>query len=132
MSKQLSFFEPQLTDVLADMVTALGGAKKVGCKLRPDMEPDAAQRWLNSCLDPKRREKFDPDDLLRLLKAGRHINCHVLKHFLDDAAGYHRSDPKSVAEEKDDCLREIRANQERLEQQFRRLGQLDERERGEW
>lgn len=130
--KQLNLLEFDLFDALTGLVDCLGGAKIVGCKLRPDKSADEAQKWINNCLDRKRREKFDPDDLIRLLKAGRNINCHGLKHFIDDLSGYQRSVPKSLEEEKEDLMRSIKVNQEALAKQFHALGRIEEREKGSW
>lgn len=129
---QLNLLESDIYDAMGALVQALGGPKVVGCKLRPDKSADDAQKWVNNCLDRSRREKFAPEDLMVMLRAARHANNHDAKHFIDDFAGYHRTQPKSIQEEKECLMRAIKANQESLQNQFKELGKLDERERSGW
>jgi hypothetical protein len=61
-------FYEDVNDVLRATVQALGGAKRVGAALRGnDIGVDAAGRWVLDCLNPDRRERFTPEQVLWLL-----------------------------------------------------------------
>ena len=130
--QQLSFSDPDFLDALDSLIERLGGRKVVGSKLRPNKDPDDSAKWVSNCLDKGKRDKFDISDVLRLLRAGQSIGFHEAKHYLDKITGYHDSQPKSVADEKEDLMRVIVNNQELLKQAYMQLGALADRERGGW
>lgn len=88
MPTQDSLFVTDIYDALADIVRASGGPKKVGCELRPDKPGDEASRWVKDCLNRDRREKFDPDQIMWLLRKGREVECHAAINFICADAGY--------------------------------------------
>lgn len=92
-----ALFHESITDALREAVQALGGLKKVGAEMRPEKTPDEAGRWVADCLNPDRREHFDADHVLYLLRAGRAAGCHAAANFLMREAGY--SDPIPVEPE---------------------------------
>jgi hypothetical protein len=97
---QPKLFSEDIYDALGDVVRALGGTKAVGKLLRGDAMPaDEAGRWVKDCLNPNRRERFDPDQVLFLLKKGKGIGCHSAMHFLCDEAGYARPAPLDPKDE---------------------------------
>lgn len=130
--QQLSFSDPDFLDALDSLIERIGGRKTVGAKLRPNKDPEDAAKWVSNCLDRGKRDKFDIGDILRLLRAGHSIGFHEAKHYLDKITGYHSSQPKSVADEKEDLMRVIVDNQEHLKRAYMQLGALTERERGQW
>jgi hypothetical protein len=90
---QSALFHESLNDALREVVVALGGTKKVGAMMRPEKTVDEAGRWVNDCLNPDRREKFDPDQVLFLMREGRKVNCHAAMHFMCGDAGYMAAQP---------------------------------------
>lgn len=90
---QQALFHESLNDALRDVVQVLGGTKKVGAQMRPEKSPDEAARWLNDCLNPERREKFDPDQVLWLLREGSKVGCHSGIHFICSESGYAPAQP---------------------------------------
>lgn len=92
-----SLFAMDIYDALGDIIRALGGPKKVGTELRPDKPCEDAARWIKDCLNRDRREKFDPDHILWLLKKGREIGCHSAINYICDECSYER--PKALEPE---------------------------------
>jgi hypothetical protein len=83
-----SLFVEDIYTALGDLIRAAGGYKVVGAKLRPELMADVAGRWLSDCLNPDKRDKLDPAQIMWLLKEGRRVNCHTAIHFLVTDAGY--------------------------------------------
>jgi hypothetical protein len=69
-------------------VTALGGYKKVGPILRPELPIDQAAGWLRDCLNPARREKLAPEQFMLILRKAREAGYHAGMHFVAFDTGY--------------------------------------------
>jgi hypothetical protein len=122
---QNALFSEDIHDALADVVRALGGSKAVGGALRPDLPAMQAARWVLDCLNRDRREKFDPDQILWLLREGRKAGCHSAMNFLCDEAGYVRPSPMEPQDEAAQLMRQyVEAVQtlKRLSDKGERLG----------
>src|SRR5690554_1231955 len=89
---------------------ACGGKKAFACMLRPDLadDPNAAHRWLLDALNPDRRTEIHAAHLIRACRVAREHGCHILKHWLDDATGYSRSDPVPAQTENQKRARRMR------------------------
>lgn len=87
---QLEFAEcyESVNDALQGAVTALGGYKKVGPALRPELPVDQAAQWLRDCLNAGRREKLSPEQVLLLLREAARAGFHPLMNFIAFDAGY--------------------------------------------
>jgi hypothetical protein len=96
---QNALFSEDFNDALRDAIRALGGAKEVGLKLRPEMAADAAGGWLKDCLNPTRRERLNPEQVLWILRESRKAGCHSAMNFLCDEAGYARPTPLEPQDE---------------------------------
>lgn len=92
-----ALFHESMNDALREVVQALGGNKAVGMKMRPEKGADIAGRWVSDCLNASRDERFDPDQVLWLLRAGREIGCHAGANYLMREAGY--ADPTPIEPE---------------------------------
>lgn len=122
----LPLYEDTL-DMLSDLVRQLGGPKKVGPMLRGSSLPgDQASQWVRDCLNRERREKFDPEQVLQLLRAARDIGFHAGKHWFDAELGYEqgraltpKDEAAGIQQRIDGNLAELRGLVSRLE----RLGQ---------
>lgn len=78
------------------------GPKGFAERLQPNKKPADAQRWLSDCCNPDREDrKFSDEEREQILRIGREIGCHVVKHYLDDATGYKRSEPIDPVDEKE-------------------------------
>lgn len=98
MEQQRLIFDDVL-DALGEVVRALGGAKAVGVAMRPELPMDQAAQWVRDCLNANRRERFDPSQVLWLLRKGRDTGCHAAMHFMADEAGYARPAPLDPKDE---------------------------------
>lgn len=90
------FFE-DFTEALREAVRALGGNKKVGPQLWPELPLEQASNRLRDCLNPERREKLSPDQVLLLLRLARTAGFHGAMAFIAYEAGYER--PRTVEPE---------------------------------
>lgn len=96
---QPALFSEDFTDALRDVVRALGGMKEVGSRLRPEIAADDAGGWLKDCLNPKRRERLNPDQVMWLIREGKKVGCHSIIHYISDDAGYTRPSPLEPKDE---------------------------------
>ena len=92
-----ALFHETLLDALREVVHVLGGTKAVGAKMRPEKGADTAGKWVSDCLNADRAERFDPEQVLYLLRAGRAAGCHAAANYLMREAGY--ADPTPVEPE---------------------------------
>lgn len=97
-------------DALKSVVKSCGGAKAVGHKLRPDMDPDAAGRWLLSCLESERAEKLSLGQLALILRMGHDAGCHDGMDFLTRDCGYAEAQPITPEDEQSELMREYIAS----------------------
>lgn len=111
-------------DALVAVVHALGGFKKVGVMLRPELEekPVAAAQWLRDCLNPEKPERLNPDQVFLLLRLARAEAYHAAKHWMDAELGYEQGRPLSKQDEAArltqhcaDLARDLRTSIDRLE-----------------
>lgn len=103
MQQQLEIGEcfDSINDALTSVVNSLGGFKKVGPTLRPELPIDQAAGWLRDCLNPARREKLAPEQVLLILRLARQAGVHAAMSFLAFDTGYKAIpvDPQTQAEE---------------------------------
>lgn len=90
-----------INDALTSTVNALGGFKKVGPALRPELPIDQAAGWLRDCLNPARREKLAPEQVLLILRMARAAGVHSAMSFLAFDTGYKATpvDPQTQEQE---------------------------------
>lgn len=106
MSEQSKLFITDIYDALGDLVRAAGGPKAVGQALKPEKPADDAAGWVKDCLNRNRREKFDAEHILWLLKKGREYGCHEPIGFICAQAGYTEPTPIEPETELAKLLRE--------------------------
>lgn len=94
---QESLFYESLSDALADVVKACGGAKVIGARLWPEKSVQAAHSQLLDCLNDARPAKLSPEQVLFLMREGRKINCHAAMNYLARETGY--ADPQPIEPE---------------------------------
>jgi hypothetical protein len=85
---QPALFHERIEDALSEVINACGGRKKFACQMWPNKPARDAHNLIDACLNPERREKFGPDDLLYILKRGRDVGCHSGMRFLNAECGY--------------------------------------------
>lgn len=96
----LALFQ-DMNDALTAAIHAIGGFKEVGLMLRPELggRPQTAAQWLRDCLNPEKREKLSPEQLLHLLRKACERNYHAAKHWIDGEAGYADGAPLNPRDE---------------------------------
>jgi hypothetical protein len=103
-----------MNDMLLEVVNSIGGAKKIGAMLWPELPPDAAQRKLLDCLNPERPAKLDPEQVLLLLKLARKQGEMVGIEFLCEQLHYTVPQPIEPKDEKADLQRQFIAAKSEL------------------
>lgn len=91
---QLALMHDSFNDALREAIHAIGGPKKLGALLWPEQPVDHASNKVRDCLNPDRRERFSPDQVLMILRLARQAGCHSAAAFLMREAGY--ADPVPV------------------------------------
>jgi len=100
---EFPYFE-DMHDALRTLVTKLGGTKKVAPKIWPEKGLLEAQSLLSDCLNPLRREKLSPQQLLLLLRWGRDEGHHEAISYICYEAGYDAPKSRSAKEEAESLL----------------------------
>ena len=85
---QTELFHESALDALKSAISALGGAKKVACQIRPAQEPDRAQRWLANALDDSRPEKLEVEDVIWILREAKRIGFHQAMQYIAQECEY--------------------------------------------
>ncbi len=94
---QLGLMHETITEALQEVVKACGGVKKIGAMMWPELPIEQAGNKLRDCLNPDRREKLSPEQVVFLLRIGRESGTHAAMNFLARDAGY--SDPMPIEPE---------------------------------
>jgi hypothetical protein len=100
MTDTMPLFFEGVDEALRQVVAVLGGAKKVGAAMRPELPADQAGNWLLACLNRDRRERLNPDQVLYLLRAAREAGYHQSMAWIAAEAGY-KVEPLSPAQQRD-------------------------------
>lgn len=103
---QDKLFITDIYDALGDLVRASGGPKAVGEALYPKKDPDDAGGYVKDCLNRKRRETFDAEEIMWLLRRGREVGCHASIRWICTNAGYTAPEPMETETELTRLLRE--------------------------
>ncbi|MBT3042221.1 MAG: hypothetical protein KME67_05105 [Candidatus Thiodiazotropha sp. (ex Codakia orbicularis)] len=91
--EQLELIHEDIYEALRTCIGALGGPKKVGVVLKPEMSVDKARNWLNDCLNPSKRDKLDIEQVLWILRESRKIGCHAAMYFIANHCNYRQPEP---------------------------------------
>lgn len=100
MTEQIPMFVEDYNDAIRAAVQALGGFKRVGAELKPDLAADAAGRWLADCLNPEKRDILPPSALAWIRRKARAESCHILASFELQDAGYAPPQPIEPEDER--------------------------------
>lgn len=110
---QPQLFHEDIWQALTDCVRALGGAKVLGHRMRPQLDPQDAGRWLLDCLNPARKDKLDLEQIIFILTEARDVGCHAGLAYLCQVTGYAPPLPVEPEDEQASLMREfIEANRE--------------------
>ena len=124
MTDQIPLFVEDYYEAIRATVQGLGGFKRVGADMKPDLAVDAAGRWLADCCNPEKREKLSPTELAYLRRRARQAGVHVLAAFEMRDAGYGDPLPLEPEDERAALQREFVQQTKALERMLARLQSL--------
>ncbi len=122
---QEPLFHERIEDAIAAVADRLG-RKRVACRLWPDKSERDAHNLFDACLNPERRERFSPSQLVFVAKLGREAGLHAIMEFLARDLGYTDPQPLEPEDERAKLQREfIEASKHmaRMADRLERLGQ---------
>jgi len=119
---QIPLFVEDYNEAIRAAVQALGGFKRVGADLKPDMGVEAAGRWLADALNPDKREVLPPTALAYIRRNARAAGCHVLTAYEAQDAGYAPPVPVEPEDERAALQREFIAAVKALDTIQNRMG----------
>lgn len=101
MQLEMGEFFEDINDALRQAVKALGGNKAVGVKLWPEKTATAAAQSMSDCLNPERREKLSPEQVVLILRMAREKGYHAAMQFIAFDTGYKATpvDPQTQKEQ---------------------------------
>jgi hypothetical protein len=117
-------FIDSINDALTEIVRALGGPKKVGPMLKPDLTVHDSSNVVSACLNIDRRERFTPEQVQFLLREARKICCHAAINFICGDAGYTSPQPVEPEDEKAKLMREFIEATKQQSRNVERMAQL--------
>jgi hypothetical protein len=123
--QQEPLFIEDIYEAARTVAMALGGTKKTGALLRPDLPADKAGEWLANCLNRTRPEKLDPEQLLFLSREGRRVGCHAIASFVSSDGGYTQPVPINPEDEAAELKRRLLTNMEQFKRDVARLEKLE-------
>ncbi len=85
---QMALMHETINDAVREAIQACGGFKRVGPMLWPERPVDEASNRLRDCLNPDRRDRLTPEQLLFVLRLARQSGCHAAATFLMAECGY--------------------------------------------
>jgi len=121
---QLPLIVEDHDEALQATVMAIGGFKKVGAALWPDLAPDAAGRRLSDCCNPERRDVLAPKQLCLIRRMARQQGVHILAAYEMREAGYADPIPLEPEDERARLQREYVAAVKQLASLSNRLDRL--------
>ena len=92
MEQEQLFIENESSAIEA-LAQRIGGMKKLGCLMYPDLLGDDAHKLLLNKLNPKNRAVLSSEDSRAAMRIGAQLDCHLYKWWCDDTIGYQRSQP---------------------------------------
>ena len=92
MVQEQLFIESEESAIEA-LAQRIGGLKKLGSLMYPDLLADDAHKLLLNKINPKNRAVFSSADSSTAKCIGAQFDCHIYKWWCDDHEGYQRSQP---------------------------------------
>jgi len=124
MTDQIPLFVDDYYAAIRAAIEGMGGFKRVGHTLKPDLTVDAAGRWLADCCNPDKREKLSLTELAYIRKTARQHGIHVLTAYELQDAGYAAPQPLNPEDEAAKLQRDFIASVKALEAIQARLAKV--------
>jgi len=90
---QAPLFHESLAEALRTSVMALGGFKRVGADLWPELPADRAGRDLTDCLSQNSARKLSLEQVEFIFRKARMVGCHAVMHYLAQTGDYESPRP---------------------------------------
>lgn len=97
---QSALFHERIEDAIDEVIRVCGGRKKVACEMWPEKPQREAHNLLDACLNPERRERLSPAQVLYITRRGAEMGCHAVMMYFGRECGYDIK-PVTRAEEVD-------------------------------
>lgn len=126
MQQQQALFFDRIEDAIGAVINACGGRKAFAVDMFPDKALRDAHNLLDAMLNPERRERFSPDQLMYVLRRGKQAGCHALMAYMAQDVGYTVPEPLHPVDQESELQRSfIAAVQElqQIQQQLQRVQQ---------
>lgn len=122
---QPQLFHEDVFDALRADVQALGGYKKVGASMRPELAAAKAGEWLADCLNRTRTHKLDVEQVQWIAREARKVGsyCYVTWSMRD--AGFADPQPLEPEDERAALMRQFNATAGELKGLLQRIEQLE-------
>jgi len=117
----IPLFNESLLEALTDVVKGCGGAKVIGALMRPEMSAELAGKWVSNCLNHDHPQKFDPEQVLFVLREGRKKQIHCAVNHILRECGYADAVPIEPEDERAALQRDFIAAIETAKQLAARL-----------
>lgn len=114
MHQEQLFFD-RVEDALSAVIDKCGGRKKFAAEMFPDKPLRDAHNLLDAMLNPERREKFSPAQVVYVARRGRMVGCHAVMQYLSRDAGYADPVPISPEEQESELQRQFIESVARLQ-----------------
>jgi hypothetical protein len=118
-------FLDSIEEALKEAVRLMGGAKKVGGLMRPEMLADDAGRWLSNCFNDEKRDKLSLKQMAWILREAKKAGIHTAINYICNDAGYSNPAPIEPEDEKTriqrefiESVRQQTSNLKRMEEMF--------------
>lgn len=125
MAQQEQLFYSDIYEATGDVIRALGGMKRVGQVFWPEKSAEAAGEQLRAAINPARKERLNPEQMLYLKREARKIGCHILIAFENQECGYAPPQPREPEDEKAELKRQTIAAAQVLRSVAERLEKLE-------
>lgn len=122
---QIPLFVEDYAEAIRATVQALGGCKRIGSELKPDLMVDAAGRWLADCMNPEKREQLHPTQLAYIRRRARQAGVHILAAFEMRDAGYGEPQPVEPEDERAALQRQFIHHTKALAQMLQHIQALE-------
>ena len=85
---QSALFHERIEDALDEVIRCCGGRKPFACQMWPDKPAREAHNLIDACLNPERRERLSPTQVLYVAQRGREVGCHAVMDYFARECGY--------------------------------------------
>lgn len=94
---QEALFHERIEEALDEVIKACGGRKRFAAEMWPDKPARDAHNLLDACLNPERRERLSPAQVIYVMQRGRAKGCHAVMRYVARECGY--EEPKAIEPE---------------------------------